>query len=408
MKTFVSKMYALMACIMVLMMTGCVKNEFKIDFEFPKDHIGNYLLTYYAWDSRGGRWIEQTASIQEGVASVGCITRLPTLVYVTDASSPSNSVIIYAERGDKINISGEGRDMGAWIVKGNKLSERWSAWRNEAYKKKSNNKAFEKSIEDYVKKHPSDQLSAILMLTEWNRRENPEGFVKLWNMIDKSAKDTQLIEMCGVSDLLGVEFTTDAKGNLVYSKKSGAKDLIVRSRDNGLDTLKFTKVKGSILYFYSENNGDRKEVADSLKTLSNAYKDSTKRVIADIYMDSDSTTWVNFIRRDSINGGVRAWQPRGLAEESMVRMGVARLPWFVVKDKHGKETYGGDDLKESVKAFKKEMDKKEPKSSEKSGSKTDKKPESKSDKKPAQTPKPEPAKKPQKPHKINKAIENAN
>lgn len=358
MKTFASKMFALLACFIVLMLTGCVKNEFKIDFEFPKDHIGNYLLTYYAWDSRGGRWIEHTASIQDGVASADCITRLPTLVYVSDASSPSNYMMIYAERGDEIKVSGEQKNMSTWSVKGNKLSERWSEWRKGAYPMKNNSKDFEKSIEDYVKKNPSDQLSAILMLTEWNRRENPEGFVKLWNMIDKSAYDQQLIEMCGAPDLLGLEFTTMADGKLKYSKDAALKSVAVRSRDRGLDTLKFSKAKGSILYFYSENNMARREAADSLKTLCKSYSDSTKRIIADVYMDSDSTTWVNAIRRDSLKGAVRAWQPRGVAEADMVKMGVSRLPWFIVKDNKGMETYAGDDLKEAVAVFRKEMNKK--------------------------------------------------
>ena len=76
-------------------------------------------------------------------------------------------------------------------------------------------------------------------------------------------------------------------------------------------------------------------------------------------MDSDSTTWVNFIRRDSIKGAVRAWQPRGLAEGDMVKMGVSRLPWYIVKDKQGKDKYTGDDLKEAVKAFRKVMGKEE-------------------------------------------------
>ncbi len=74
-------------------------------------------------------------------------------------------------------------------------------------------------------------------------------------------------------------------------------------------------------------------------------------------MDSDSMTWVNAIRRDSLKGAVRAWQPRGLAEDVVVKMGVTRLPWFIVKDKQGKETYAGDDLKKAVTAFRKEMNK---------------------------------------------------
>lgn len=359
MKTLASKMFALLACTIILAFSGCVKNEFKIDFEFPKDHFGNYLLTYYAWDSRGGRWIEHTVSIQDGKATAGCITRLPSLIYVSDASSASNTIMIYAERGDKIKVVGEGRDMSAWSITGNKVSERWSEWRKEAYKKKNDTKAFEKNIEEYVKKNPSDQLSAILMLTEWNRRENPEGFVKLWNSIDKSARPQQLIEMCAPPDLLGVEFITQADGKLEYAKDASIKTLEVRTRDRGLDTLRFAKAKASIIYFYSENNASRRETADSLKKLGKAYTDSAKRVIADIYMDSDSMTWINAIRRDSLKGSVRAWQPRGMAEEDMAKLGVARVPWYIVKDSKGKETYGGDDLKKAVAAFRKEMDKKD-------------------------------------------------
>ncbi len=358
MKRFVAKTLAILAWCMIVMLTGCVKNEFKIDFEFPKDYIGNYLLTYYAWDSHGGRWIEQTASIQEGVASVGCVTKLPTVVYVSDASSPSNYIMIYAEKGDEIKIKGEHKDMATWSVMGDKVSERWSEWRKVAYPKKQDRKAFEKSIEEYVKKNPGDPLSALLLITEWNRRENPEGFAKLWNSLDKEARDHQLIEVSGAPDLLGVEYVALAEGKFEYAKDKGIKSLKVRSRDTGLDTLKFTQVKGSFLYFYSENNSERKETLDSLKVLSKAFKDSTKRVIADIYMDSDSMTWVNAIRRDSLKGAVRGWQPKGLVDEDMVKMGVVRLPWYIVKDRKGKETYSGDDLKSATEAFRKELDQK--------------------------------------------------
>lgn len=360
MKTFAYRMLAVWGCLMALMLGSCVKNEFKVDFEFPKDHIGNYLMTYYAWDSRGGRWIEHTASIQEGMASADCITRLPTLIYVSDASQPGNSMIIYAERGDQIKVTGEGKDMGAWSVTGNKLSERWSEWRKKAYQKKDDRKAFEKCIEEYVKDNPKDEMSAILLLTEWNRRENPEGFVRLWNTVAKGARGQQLIEMCGATDLLGVQFTTTADGNLEYAKDAKIKSLTLRSRDNGTDTLKFNKA--SILYFYTENNSSRHEAVDSLKALAKAYSDSSKRVVADIYMDSDSMTWVNAIRRDSLKGVVRAWQPRGIAEGDMVKMGVTRLPWFIVKDKTAKEIYAGDDLKKAMAEFRKAAGKPDPKS----------------------------------------------
>lgn len=348
----------LMFLSILLLMAGCRKNEFKMEFQFPKEHFGNYLVSYYAQDSRGGFWVEQTASIQEGVAFIDGVTRKPTIVYIMDASSSSNSIAIYVERGDKIKISGTGGDMSQWTVVGNKVSERWSAWRNSSKAGKGDAKALEKSIEAFVKEHPSDKLSAMILLTEWNRRENPDGFLKLWNSIDKNARSQEIVELCGAPDLIGVEFTTKADGSLIRSKDPKMKKLIVRSRDNGVDTLVFNKVKASLLYFYSDNNNTRKELADTLKSLAKVYPDSAKRILTDISVNTDSSSWAGSIRFDSIKGVVRAWQPKGIAEEDMVKLGVIRLPWIIVKDKSGTESYSGDDLKAAVAAFRKEMDKK--------------------------------------------------
>ena len=382
MKTFAYRLLALAGCLMALMLGGCVKNEFNIDFEFPKDHIGNYLISYYAWDKRGGRWIEHTASVQDGMATAHGVTRLPTIVYISDASSPSNSMMVYVERGDRIKVTGEGRDMASWTVKGNKLSERWSEWRKTAYPKKNDAKAFRKSIEEYVGKNPKDELSAILLLMEWNRREDPEGFVRLWNSIDRDARGNQLVEMCGAADMLGVEFTATADGDLEYARDSKVKSLVLRSRDNGTDSLRFDRP--AILYFYFNNDNARRDALDSLKALSRSYPDSSRRIIADIYMDSDSLTWINAIRRDSLKGAVRAWQPRGVIEDDMVSMGVVRVPWFIVKDKDAKEAYTGDDLAEAVTAFRKLAGKPDPKAATKA--KEDSKPdqESKDAEKPVQ------------------------
>lgn len=354
------KKRTLWAFLLMLMLSGCVKNEFKIEFKFPKEYLGNYIVTYYARDSRGGMWIEQTASFTEGSAFVDGITRLPTIVIVSDASSNTNSLAFYVERGDKILISGQGKDMASWSVKGNKISERWSEWRNAAKAGVKDQKEVNKNIADFVKNNPSDKLSALIMLTEWDRREDADGFLKLWNSIDKKARSTELLEMAGVPDLLGLEFTTEADGSLARTKDPKLKKAVFRSRDNGVDTLIFNKVKASILYFYTDNNNSRKEAADSLKSLSKEYSDSLKRIITDVSVDTDSMTWISAIRNDSLKGAVRAWQPKGIAEEEMLRLGVIRVPWIIVKDKDGKETYSGDDLKEAVSAFRKEMDKKEP------------------------------------------------
>lgn len=347
-----------------MLLTGCMKNEFSIRFEFPKDYLGNYIVDYYAWNSKKGSWVEAVAPLQNGVADVKCGTNLPTLVYIRDASSSANSIVLFAERGDEIVISGDKSDMNTWTVKGNKLSQRWSEWRikNADTLSKSRDKFTkekEKAISDFVGGNKDDKLSTLILLTEWNRRENPDGFLRLWNQISGDAKPQQLLEMTGCADLLGVEFEVDAKGNLKRTKARKQKQMIVRSSGNGVDTLRFGKVKTSMLFFYGDNDSKREEAIDSIKVLIKAYPDSAKRIIADICLRPDSMSWVNAIRRDSVKTVVRAWAPQGIADQNMINLGVARYPWFMIIRKDGSDAYSGSDLKDAMAAFRKEMDKKD-------------------------------------------------
>lgn len=358
-----SKILAFIALTVMSIVASCSKPEFTIDFKFPDDFVGNYMINYYAWDSQKGTWIENVASIQSGTAHVDCATKRPTLVYIRDASTSTKSITVYAEHGDKIVITGENNDMNTWKVKGNKMTERWSDWRNRNADILSRSRdkftpEKEKIISNYVNDNKSDRLSTLILLTEWDRRSNPEGFLKLWNSIDEGAREQQLIEMCGAPDLLGVEFIVDAKGNLAAAKSKNIKELTIRTFDNGLDTLRFGKAKSTIMYFHYDNNADRERAIDSLRSVAKEYPDTTKRIIATVSMQPDSVLWRNMSRRDTIRGGLRCWVPIGLADPSMVKAGVTRIPWFVVIGKDGNRAYSGDDPDEAISAFRKGMGKK--------------------------------------------------
>lgn len=351
MKSFGINIFTILAgFIIILCSGGCIKNEFSIRFEFPKDFIGNYIVTYYAWDSHKGTWLEHTASVQEGKAEVPCVTRRPTLVYLRDASSSTSSIILYAERGDDLVITGDSSDMNAWTVTGNKISEQWSKWRNATAGKDT-----EKSIEDFVSKNPNNELSTIMMLTEWNRDDNPDGFVKVWNSIDKGARQQEIIEMCGAPDFPGIEFTVTADGNLSRAKDSKISNLEIRSKSNGLDTLKLAKAKVAMLYFYENNNSDHRVAIDSIKALTKEYKDSTQRIIANISVQTDSMIWVATLRRDTLKGVVQGWMPHGIADKKMVRLGIGRIPWVIVTGKNAQSLYSGNDINKATAAFRKGM-----------------------------------------------------
>lgn len=346
----------------LVLLSGCVKNEFNLTFQFPKDYVGNYIVDYYAWDSKTGFWVENVASIQNGTASLGGVTKRPTLVYIRDASSPANSIALYVERGDKITISGDKNDLNTWSVNGNKISRRWSEWRNENAQVLSSARGEMtpekiKVISDFIENNKSDKLSTLILLTDFNRRSDPDKFVQLWNLVDDDAKRQNLIEMCGAVDFLGLEFEVDAKGNLVRGKNPSHKTLILRSRANGLDTLRLTNVKSSIFYFYDTGSSERDVAVDSLKAVSKEFPDSTERFIATVALQPDSMVWINVSRRDSIRGVVCAWAPQGLADRNLVELGVARTPWFVVKDKSGADVYSGSRTEDAIDAFRTQMKK---------------------------------------------------
>lgn len=355
MKTLGYKFFAILTVLVLLCAGGCVKNEFNITFQFPKDFTGNYIVNYYAWNSKGGMWIETTASVQEGTAEVPCVTRRPTLVYIRNASMGRKPLIIYAERGDKITISGDSPDFDTWKVTGNDLTEEWSAWRNSL-----SGKDRQKAVEDFVKKNPENKLSAIMMLTEWDRNADSDGFVRLWNSIDEDAKESVLIEMCGAPDFPGIRYAVTAEGDLSRTNDSKMRSLTVRSFANGVDTLRLVGKKASLLFFYQDNNSGRGEAIDSIKSLTKAYPDSTRRIISDIYAESDSMIWVQTIRNDSTAGVVRGWMPQGLADNNMAKLGIGRIPWWIVTDRNARQVYSGNDLKKAVSAFRKEMGKKDP------------------------------------------------
>lgn len=362
MKSFKSKIFTLIALIAVLSGAGgCVKNEFSIQFDFPKDFFGNYIVTYYAWDSHKGAWLETTASLQEGKAEVQCVTRRPTLVFIRDASSAS-SVVLYVERGDRLIVTGSSADMNTWTITGNDLSEQWSKWRNSL-----NGKDRAKAVEEFVLKNPDSKLSAIMMLTEWDRHADPDGFIRLWNGIDKDVRGPETVEMCGAPDFPGVEFTVTSDGDLRRAKDSKMTSIVVRSKDNGVDTLNLAKTKATILFFYGDNNSERISAIDTIKVLAKEYPDSSRRIIADISAQSDSMSWISTIRRDSLKGAVRGWMPHGLADHNMIRLGIGRLPWVVVTGRKARAVYEGSDIGKAAEAFRKTMSAKD------SGKSTDRK-----------------------------------
>ena len=334
----------------VCLLTGC-KPEFTVEFDLEQDVNTTCRLVYYASSSKQGMVMEPVAGIENGKGKVIAPTKYPSIVFLFQTSSSVPSAIFYAERGDKIKITGKGSNPMDWEIKGNSLSEEWSEWRlanKDAIMR--GGKDLNEAIGKYVEKNPSSKLSAALLILQYSRRDDEEGFMKLFNSLKPGAtSDKQLMNALSVADMPGGEL--EAGGNL--------STMVLSAPSGNADTLRFNRGVASIVIFRDSRNRDfLGEESDSLRSLLKSYPDSTSRMIARISFDPDSMSWINSLRTDSLKNIAKGWMPHGLADSTAIALGVRRTPYYVVADGKGKRIYGGSDLREAVEKFRKTVGKK--------------------------------------------------
>lgn len=335
----------------MLLMMGACKPEFTVDFELSKDVDTHCRLVYYASSKKQGVIMEPVVDISAGKGKLIAPTKYPSIVYVFSTSASTPSAIFYVRRGDHIKISGDGTNPMDWEIKGNSLSEKWSEWRL-ANKPAliSGGKELNRSISDYVTKNPDSQLSTALLILQYSRRDDEEGFLKLFKSLKPGAtSDRELMAALAVADMPGGEF--DSGGNL--SK------MVLSAPSGDADTLFFNKGKASLLIFRDNKNREYlSEEKDSLKTLLKEFPDSSSRMIARIYLDPDSMTWIKSVKSDSLRNIAVGWMPHGVADSTAMAVGVKRTPYYIVADGKGKQVYRGSDLKKSIEIFRKTARKK--------------------------------------------------
>lgn len=325
----------------LFILTACVKSQFVLDFNLAPEITENYNVTYYATDTKGGLTVQAVASVREGKCLLNGITKKPTILYVTERNS-NLPLVIYAERGNKIKISGNSPDPISWTVEGNKINEELSAWRNEyAGMIKSNDKdSVNLAVEKYVKENSSNPVSTLLLLCYYDRSEDDRGYTSLMYSLKGEAAKVGWLELVGRSDQL-------SEG---YFQAASLHSVALRSNKDGADTVRTDGKNPVFMLFWQTGYDSKKEMIDSLKSLEKEYKDSVS-IIADVCMDIDSIGWRSAIRNDSLKSVKRLWVPLGMTDPQMMKLKIQSLPYFIVFDKEGQQVYRGNKLYSAIKKY---------------------------------------------------------
>lgn len=329
--------------ILVAILSACGKNEVKLEFALPADLTANYPLVYYASDKRGGMIVELVASIMNGKGILKSPVVRPTLIYLS--AGGKLPLVIYAENHDNIKVTGDNRNSALWNVGGNRINEDLSLWRNaHATTLLSGSQTdINEAVADYVEENPDNPVAAILLLTAYSRYENEGEFRKLWHSLGEEADKMKWLDITGRADMQVEGFR--APGIL--------RSMALRSLANGVDTIRPADHLATILFFWNNGMTGRRDYIDSLKKLAKEYPDSASRMIADISIDVDSTSWRSPLRSDSTKDIARFWVPAGVADLRLLDLQVTRLPFFIVFNPDGSQSYRGEDVTKAMDTFRK-------------------------------------------------------
>lgn len=339
--------------VLAVLFAGCVKNEFEVTFSLPADVNSTYKVLYYASDPRKGWVVENVVPVQKGKGETRLVTRNPCLVYVF-ASGAEPVTCFYARRGDRIEISGDSSDPLAWTISGNKINDRLTAWRISSCSlvaaarggSAADVSALNKAVSRYVADNPDDPVAALLLQLYYDRGVDEAGFRKWWGMLEGDALDGEWRELVSRSDLL----------EDVPAVPPMPKRIVLNTVQTGCDTVVPGRVP-VLLYFSRTSCASYRSDIDSIRGLSREYRDSTRRVIANIQLEPDSSVRWQSVRADSLQGVVQAWVPLGLSDATVRELGVRRFPWFIVIGRDSRTAYCGSGLREAFATFRHQLGK---------------------------------------------------
>lgn len=318
--------------LLLLMAGGCSKGQFSIELSLAPQVTENYNLLYYASDSRQGFIREQVLVVHQGICHMECPSVNPTLVYVFHGAA-APALVFYAERGDKIKITGDNGYPLAWNVGGNDINEGLSRWRQQNRDALSAADAVKvnSAVARFVKANASDPAAALILLIYYYRSENPDEFDALYRSLAGEAAESRWSELVGRVDMTAG-----------FSPVPRKVTSLTVSVPGGKDTLSFAD-KGGVIYFSDNDAESRVSDMAELRKLARLRVDSSSFVVADISMEPDSAAWAYQLPRDSLKNVVRAWMPMQFSDSTAASLRIDIIPCFVVIAGGGTILYKGSD-----------------------------------------------------------------
>lgn len=338
-------LFCMVPLLLLLMMTGCGKGRFSVTFDLEGEESGICRLIYYASDSKRGFINEAVTPIEKGHGALECPTARPTLVWLYSRDQQP-STCFYAERGDEISIKGKIGSPMEWEITGNDVNDDLTTWRrkNASILTSLEKGKINKAVAAYIKENPKNPAGAILLVTTYWRSENEKEFQTLRGMLKGDAAELMASDILSRNDLL-----TDAPARPAPLKSMGFPQYDSSMPDSTAVSWYQYKPTAAhtLIYLWNAGGAEESEHLDSIYAMEHS---ESSLLTIDLCAAADSLQWVHYASRtgtEATGGDVRGWLPRGLADPTVMALGVRRLPSFVVLGKKGEVIYSGQDFEKA-------------------------------------------------------------
>lgn len=306
----------LSALICALALWSCGDSEtFTIEGTVDGNATINLRFIYY----NNGTLVRGLTAARDGKFEYKGVATVPTTVDILDNDYRLLGRL-YTVNGEHITCELTRNAPNAIKVSGSDISERWASFVNDNAEALAGDDA-NAVIERYVAANPSDIVSTLLMITAYDASGDALRADSVMSLIDTDKRPATLVG----------SFNTLLQ-RLVAVNDTVAPISALNMRDSIVEFNPSDR-RWSLIVLSDNSSGRSDSIVDALRRLHR--KSLRQRLqIADISLDRDTASWHKSVSPDSASWP-RLWVAASVASPGIDRLGVSRLPYFIVTDSTG-------------------------------------------------------------------------
>ena len=250
----------------------------------------------------------------------------PVIVSLLDSRSHL-LVMLVASSGDHIKVKGDAAQPKTIKIKGSKVNEDWQLFRDEhaAFYTDPNPSRLDAAIEKYVREHPADLLSTVLLMADYSDYSDVDKINAMLKGIDVKVRPGSLVR--------------SFEGRSMNAQTSRLPRIMaLKLVKHGGDFEDVSLVdRMTLISFWANPQDNRSALINKLNQVGEDIR------VIDVLTESDTLRWHQTIAADP-KEWKHYWAPGGPMEQDVQLLGIKSLPWYAVTDSTGLVTYSGPSL----------------------------------------------------------------